>query len=470
MRFLGSVNCDYIAFGVSDRDLRIPSSYRVGKGGVALMWHNSISGRISLLDIESDRVCGIQYRLSKNNFVYILQVYAPCSNTSIYNYRDFIDFMQTVISMYSENGILIVMGDLNAHLQGHRYIKSSDERGKCLQRMLHYHNLVSVNNLPSCYGATSTFVSYDDFYESLIDHILVQDTSLSTVSFCEIVDDGVLNVSRHRPIICEISIPTTVFSTEKLSEVSHIKWKRITTDELQMYSSFLDETLNNVDYSDVPYAPDRIQKRYDNIVYNIITSSEILPKSKFRRFLKPYWDQGLKDLHATMRQTRRLWIAEGRPRGKNYVSYRKYKRAKSLFRSQHRKCAENYLSSLNAEIDEIAEIDSAFFRKKINGRRKMSLACTGSEIEFKGHICRDPEEITLGWGEYFRDIYSDIDRMHFDPLFKNIVDWRTQEIKHELSFCPDRDSIVFSPTDVDNVIKDIKTKKHVAGMVFIMST
>ena len=459
MHFLGSINCDYIAFGVSDRDLRIPSSRRVGKGGVALMWHKSISSRVSLLDIESDRICGIQYRLSKNNFVYILQVYAPCRNTSIYNYRDFVDFLQTIISMYSENGIVIVIGDLNAHLQGHRYIKSPDERGKCMQRMLHYHNLVSVNSLPNCYGATSTFVSYGDFYESLIDHILVQDTSLDTVSFCEIVDDDVLNVSRHRPIICEMSIPTAAFLTEKLPGVSHIKWKRITTNELQMYSSLLDETLNNVDYSNVPYAPDRIQKRYDNSVYNIITSSEILPKSKFRRFLKPYWDQGLKDLHATMCQTRRLWIAEGRPRGNNYDSYRKYKRAKSLFRSQHRKCAENYLSSLNAEIDKIAEIDSAYFWKKINGRRKMSLACTGSEIEFKGHICRDPEEITLGWGEYFRDMYSDTERMHFDPLFKNIVDWRIQEIKHELSFCPDRDSIVFSPIDIKNVIKDIKTKK-----------
>ena len=62
MHFLGSINCDYIAFGVSDRDLRIPSSRRIGKGGVALMWHQSISSRISLLDIGCDRVCGIQYR------------------------------------------------------------------------------------------------------------------------------------------------------------------------------------------------------------------------------------------------------------------------------------------------------------------------------------------------------------------------------------------------------------------------
>ncbi|MES9994111.1 MAG: reverse transcriptase family protein [Candidatus Thiodiazotropha sp.] len=280
------------------------------------------------------------------------------------------------------------------------------------------------------------------------------------VSFCEIVDDDVLNVSRHRPVICEISTPITCFSTGELSNVSHIKWNRISTTELEMYSSRLAETLDNVDYSNVPYASDRIQQRYDNIVCNIIScSDEILPKTKFRRFLKPYWDQSLKDLHAIMRQARRLWIAEGRPRGNNYDSYRQYKRAKCLFRSQHRKCAEKYLASLNAEIDQIAEIDSAYFWKKINGRRKLSLACTGSEIEFRGHIYRDPEEITLGWGEYFRDLYSDTERIHFDPLFKNIVDSRVQEITDELSSCPDRDSIVFSVSDIKSVIKDLKSKK-----------
>ena len=31
----------------------------------------------------------------------------------------------------------------------------------------------------------------------------------------------------------------------------------------------------------------------------------VLPKTKFRSFLKPYWDQKLRDLHAVMRQRRR---------------------------------------------------------------------------------------------------------------------------------------------------------------------
>ena len=123
------------------------------------MWHNSISNSITRLDIESDRICGIQLRLNRNNFVYLLQIYAPCSNISIFDYRNFVDYLQSVTSMYAENGSVIVMGDVNAHLQGHIYIKPSDDRGRYVQSMLTYHNLVSINSQSNCLGAHTTFVS-----------------------------------------------------------------------------------------------------------------------------------------------------------------------------------------------------------------------------------------------------------------------------------------------------------------------
>ena len=368
IHFLESINRNYTGFGVSDNDLRLANVRRLGKGGIAIMWHNSISNSITCLDIESDRICGIQLRLKRNNFVYILQIYAPCSNISIFDYINFVDYLQSVISMYAENGSVIVMGDVNAHLQGHTYIKQSDNRGRYVQSMLDYHNLVSINSQSNCLGAHSTFVSYDDFYESLIDHILIPDTCIDTVSYCEILDDDVLNVSRHRPIVCELLYPVPDLQNNMPSNGSHIKWKQVSSDMTLMYRTHLDESLRVTDYSNVPNVTDRITQRYDNIATKINSCSDIaFPKSEFRRYLKPYWDQNLKNLHAVMRQARRQWISEGRPRGNNHTSYRKYKTAKSIFRSQHRKCADNYLSSLNAEIDQFAELDSAYFWKRLTG-------------------------------------------------------------------------------------------------------
>ena len=122
-------------------------------------------------------------------------------------YRDFIDHLHAIISMYCHYGLVILMGDFNAHLQGKRFIKSTDDRGKCLLDLMNYYNLVSLNTLSLCSGATSSFVSYDNIYESLIDHVLLPLERLDTVSSGEILDDHVLNTSRHRPIIYRISIP-----------------------------------------------------------------------------------------------------------------------------------------------------------------------------------------------------------------------------------------------------------------------
>ena len=75
----------------------------------------------------------------------------------------------------------------------------------------------------------------------------------------------------------------------------------------------------------------------------------------------------MKDLHAVMRQRRREWILDGRPRNNDHSSYGRYKGAK--FRFQHWKCTQNYLNELNREIDGAAELYSAltalFSRKKI---------------------------------------------------------------------------------------------------------
>ena len=64
--------------------------------------------------------------------------------------------------------------------------------------------------------------------------------------------------------------------------------------------------------------------------------------------------------------------------------------------------------------------------------------------EFYGRIHRDPEEIATWWGNYFRELYSDTERSHFDPLFKSIIDIRVDNILQELSNIPDANSVTFT--------------------------
>ena len=147
---------------------------------------------------------------------------------------------------------------------------------------------------------------YGDAHRSLIDHILIPDVKLDMVLSCEITDDHVLNVSRHRPVSCTLSLADMDFQTLNVANKSHIKWKHLNGTTLQRYSTKLDTALRNIDCSDIADILQRIDHRYKNIVSCIQSISDIfLPKTEFRSFLKPYLDQKLKDLHAVMRQRRR---------------------------------------------------------------------------------------------------------------------------------------------------------------------
>ncbi|MEW8547363.1 MAG: reverse transcriptase family protein, partial [Candidatus Thiodiazotropha sp.] len=157
-----------------------------------------------------------------------------------------------------------------------------------------------------------------------------------------------------------------------------------------------------------------------------------LPQSKgFKQFLKPYWDQTLKDLHRAMRDKCKVWILNNKPRGYSSISYREYKDAKRIFRQYHRKCAENYLKALNEEIDHAAELDSQYFWKLVNMRRKSSSTNIGAEIRFDGNISRDPQVICAEWGKYFSCLYTAVNSEQFDVLHHDNVRSRVSELKRQ---------------------------------------
>lgn len=167
----------------------------------------------------------------------------------------------------------------------------------------------------------------------------------------------------------------------------------------------------------------------------------------------------MKDLHAGMREKRRKWISEGRPRGVAFLSYKEYKTAKSLFRAHHRRCVENFLMELNFEIDEAAEVDSAVFWKKVNSKRKTSQTNAGSEIKFRDRTYRDPAEVAFEWGNYFCELYSDTERNQYDQQFKNCVEEKVTNIITTLSACRDGDTAYISADEVRKAIMCLRKKK-----------
>ena len=97
--FLYQINSNYICHAVSDFDLKFPGRRRVGKGGVALLWNKRLNSLITPLPFEDDRIIGLQLEISPSFYIYILQVYLPCSNHPIAKFREYIDKLGNLLGL-----------------------------------------------------------------------------------------------------------------------------------------------------------------------------------------------------------------------------------------------------------------------------------------------------------------------------------------------------------------------------------
>ena len=66
-----------------------------------------------------------------------------------------------------------------------------------------------------------------------------------------------------------------------------------------------------------------------------------------------------------------------------------------------------------------------------------------------------------------KDLFSNSNREHFDPLFQNIVETKVGDILRDLSSCSGRDSVIFSFADIKTFSTSCKQKGHAEGMEYI---
>ena len=84
----------------------------------------------------------------------------------------YLDKFGNLLGLYSDKDMVIIMGDLNTNILSNSS-RIQNNRNRYMIDFLASNNFVSVNTMEFCTGASSTFVSYDNTSESLIDHILL---------------------------------------------------------------------------------------------------------------------------------------------------------------------------------------------------------------------------------------------------------------------------------------------------------
>ena len=163
----------YIAVSADD-NLHILSG-NIAHGGVALLWKCTIDDFVTPLEnIESDRIVGIRCDFDNCDPLFILSVYLPSSNSTIDEFKEYLNFLWAFYDSLSDNGHVLVLGDFNGDLGdslGDKGKYPPNQRGSQPLDFTNYFNLCPENLLSKCDGPLKTYISDCGRHRSTLDYI-----------------------------------------------------------------------------------------------------------------------------------------------------------------------------------------------------------------------------------------------------------------------------------------------------------
>ena len=104
-------------------------SHRIAEAArCSILWQKSICA-VSISNLDSDRICGIQLPIKGLQLLIIIGVYMPSSEYSQETYNNYISAVNRSISTVPPSSHLLLVGDLNCQLGGPRSSSDPDQTG-----------------------------------------------------------------------------------------------------------------------------------------------------------------------------------------------------------------------------------------------------------------------------------------------------------------------------------------------------
>ena len=405
---------------------------RRGYGGCAVLWKKSLDNRIRPLPEKgTDRMCVVQFQ-TPCSIVYIVSVYLPHQTCIIDNFDLEIDKLNDLCCECNAVGSTILLGDTNCHFgleYSIRSFGSSTAHARKLGNIIKACNMSVVDLSEKCTGPSYTWMSDNGRHVSYIDHVIVSEKLVPFVKSCKILEDDIINVSDHLPLLCTINVE---YSIVKPSTVRpRVAWHKASASDIErLYTEPLEVQLENVmqEYNiNVNEAWDEMQCYVETDINEvlvkfqcmIIEQSKALPASKFNKALKPYWNQNLTALCHEKKLAHEAWKNAGKPREPENEIYKKYKDAKRVFRSAHRRSIYDYEKENMEKLAKSQDIDQRFFWHLVN---KKSRRVFSPVQDNNGTLLTDPCDIRNEWTMYFKDLFTAKYDPSWDRAFREEVD------------------------------------------------
>ena len=273
--------------------------YKRGQGGVALFWRKTLCGVTPITTIVHDRVCGIRLQCGTGRILNILSIYLPSPGSSEH-LVSVLDDLSGIIDCMETGSLTLVCGDYNGdvgHLGGPRSTRRPTAQGTKIMKFLDEFSLVPCNLSADTKGPLNTFKG--GVGASTIDYVSIPLSLCNDLVSCEVLVDPIINTSDHNAVQAILSVGGTKTTFTKANSPTRIKWNKVQKDVLfnlftKPNEDYCDDLLQSTDFDNLN--PSDLDQIISSVTTKLKQLGNNLPKTKFRKHIRPFWNETLNGL------------------------------------------------------------------------------------------------------------------------------------------------------------------------------
>ena len=425
-----------------------------GQGGVGIFWDKSIGGITPIHDITHDRFCGIRLQNKNNTVINIFAVYMPasCSDDDL---SSTLDELSSVLESREPESLNVICGDMNGDigkLGGGRCVHPHTKAGLLVYNFCVRHDLWASNTSSLATGPIRTYLGHTS--GSMLDYMLIPSIMKDDVKGCGVIEEQSLNTSDHLPVFVKIYFEHIPTLCTTVKSAATIKWAKLGNEIItEKYTTPLNNDVDSliIESVGVNPRPEHIDSIINTLTLLIHKNADNLPKTKFRKHLKPYWCSEMNMLKRNKIRAYREWVDQDRPRDPGNWYRIEYIKTKRIFNRRLHALAREYETAEFTQTMKDAELNNSNFWRILKRNKGSNNDKVFAVKNKEDQIVHNLDEVLIIWREHFSSLCSpsddpNSDSIHFKEVNDKVKDWtnltdKDEFVKTDFSFKEVKDAV-----------------------------
>ena len=271
-------------------------------------------------------------------------------------------------------------------------------------------------------GPVDTF--YGPCGSSMIDYILIPREMTNLVDLSGVGTYDPLNCPDHVPVYTHLRIQMMECNYNNRPVTSRKKWDKLSAGDIsEKYTIPVSHKLIEVEHllTNNVICDNDLDRAIEMIINILREASSVIPNTRYRKHLKPFWTPELSKLKKEKVKCYRVWCSEGRPRDANSTSLQNHKFAKKQFARELRRMGKSYDNEQLQNVMGSIGLDHKYFWKSLKHARtphsSKSLAIRNSNEK----VVHDLDEVLEVWRSHFAKLCTpkfdpNLDKDHFNMV------------------------------------------------------